>query len=189
MRAFAMSALAVLLSGCISYSYVEPTTGERARVRFASDSQHMTRLRVYEGEDCAKEQSWMPLRAGNIHGNTPKRMGMPLWNFHEHGAREVYVAANQPVHGFMSAFWTMSIGPYSGFGSCGAPFTATFQSDKDYEVKFSWDGNKSCSVVVSEILARAADEYYRRQIAEFSNRVIPKNAACGKKYESAVSLF
>jgi hypothetical protein len=44
------------------------------------------------------ETEWMRLRDGYLTNSQPKKLGMPLWNYHENAAKEVYVEANKKLH-------------------------------------------------------------------------------------------
>jgi len=72
-------------------SYKEPTTGQRARVRFALDQSvprfHLVIVCNYEDQECTGENEWMRLANGSIIHGSPKRVDMPFWEFHRNGAK------------------------------------------------------------------------------------------------------
>lgn len=53
---YLMAAAVILITGCSSAPYQEPTSGPRARVRIATDGQ-ATVLRTYQGEGCSGEET------------------------------------------------------------------------------------------------------------------------------------
>lgn len=169
----------VSLSGCAALTYVEPQTGSRARVRFVTDTVSPSVLRVYDGDDCSgAEQEWMRLRVGVLLTGSVKRLGMPLWSYHDNAAKEVYVSTNKPI---TAIFWgTESAGNY--FYQCGVPFKASFQEGKDYEVKYRWDRTQ-CTVSFAEIVERKPGEYSSQEIASFNNRVTDKSSGCLQQFK------
>ena len=177
-----------VLYGCSNLKYIEPEFGDRARVRFVTNTATApTVLRVYGGEDCSgSEYEWMRLRNSNMWLEPVKRLGMPLGNFsyNEHAIQEVYVAANKPMTGIL--WGGHQSGPDNTY-SCGVPFTMMFQKDKDYEVMYTMV-SKVCHVDISEILKRKVSEiykmqssqYYRDQVARFYN-VTDKKSGCSER--------
>lgn len=167
----------VTLSACAGLSYVQPTSGDRARVRFVTDTSGVSVLRTYQGLDCTgSEQEWMRLRRGVLLTSSVTRLGMPLWDYEEKAAKEVYVATAQPL---TAIFWGTAVetsGSTRTSYQCGVPFTTTFESGKDYEVKYSWH-RTACTLTVSEIVAKGQSHEFR-QIASFSNRVENPNSQC-----------
>jgi hypothetical protein len=177
-RHLAICLLVLSLLGCSSLTYEEPQTGSRARVRFVTDTESPSVLRVYDGADCSgTEHEWMRLRVGVLLRGSSKRLGMPLWSYHDNAAKEVYVSTNSPL---TAIFWgTESAGNY--FYQCGVPFTASFQEDKDYEVKYRWDRSQ-CIVTLSEIVKKSANEYVAQEVAQFNNKVTNKSSGCYKQF-------
>lgn len=172
----------IFAAGCAGLTYVEPTAGDRARVRFVTESPDPTVLRVYDDPDCAgTEHEWMRLRVGPLLTSSPKRLGMPLWNYHENAAKEVYVSVDKPI---TAIFWGTEVAMGYGRGthySCGVPFTAAFQKGKDYEVKLVWD-RTACNVVFSEIKPEADGSYSFKALERFTNRATEKTQGCVKQF-------
>jgi hypothetical protein len=182
MRYLVFFVLLSITCGCASLTYVEPTTGNRARVRFVTDSEAPSVLRVYEGSDCSgKEQEWMRLRVGVLLRGSVKRLGMPLWNYHDNAAKEVYVSTEKPL---TAIFWGTEVAgdyQYQYHYQCGVPVTASFQQDKDYEVKYVWN-RTACTVLLSEITAGSAGEYSLQPIRQFNNKVTDETSGCAKQF-------
>lgn len=132
--------LLLALSSCATLTYVEPTTGSRARVRFATTSASISVLRSFGDDHCTTgEQEMLRLRNGPLARPEPKRLGMPLWDFNDNAAKEVYMPAGKQLNflfGVNTAsgglavahfyFWTVR--------STGIPFSVTFDGSKDYEI-------------------------------------------------------
>lgn len=123
----------------------------------------------------------MRLRVGPLLTSSPKRLGMPLWDFHENAAKEVYVRADKPM---TAIFWGTETDKRYGattYYSCGVPFTAAFQKDKDYEVKLLWN-RTACRVVFAEIKPDNIDSYHFKVLETFSNRATEKTQGCLKQF-------
>lgn len=179
-----------VLYGCSNLNYIEPEFGDRARVRFVTNTTTApTVLLVYGGADCSgREHEWMRLRNSDTWLEPVNRLGIPLGNFsyNEHAIQEVYVAANKPITAIL--WGAHQSGPDSIY-SCGVPFTMMFQKDKDYEIMYSMV-SKACHVNISEILQRKTSEiykmqsgkYFREKIAIFYNET-DKKSGCSKKID------
>jgi hypothetical protein len=169
MKSLCIVLAALSLAGCATLSYQEPTQGPRARVRFVTNTGAIAILRVYDDANCTQnEAEWMRLRVGNILGSTPKKLGMPLWDYHDNAAKEIYVQAGKPVHALFS-------GSEANY-QCGVPFSFTFQDSNDYEVKYQLDG-LACSVTVAQ-LVRKGDGWSASQLGKFYNVVTEANRGC-----------
>jgi hypothetical protein len=166
------------LTGCASLSYQEPTEGSRARVRFVSTSESITILRVYDDASCTRNESeWMRLRAGTLINSTPKRLGMPLWNYHKNAAKEVYVAAKKSIHGMFFGGKNIQSTVYS----CGVPFSFTFSENVDYEIAYQWRP-RLCSVSIAEIV-RMNDSWSLKEVGKFDSLANDLNRGCLKRYK------
>ena len=180
--------LVFMLYGCSNLNYIEPEFGDRARVRFVTNTATApTVLRVYSGADCSgREYEWMRLRDSVMWLEPVKRLGIPLGNFSydEHAIQEVYVTANKPITAIL---WGTRLSGIDKSYSCGVPFTMMFQKDKDYEVMYTMT-SKACHVNISEIARREVAEiykmqsslYFRGKIGIFYN-VADENSGCGKR--------
>jgi hypothetical protein len=91
-------ALALLIHGCAS-TYVEPSEGPRAKIRFVSyTSASYTNIRVdsYEAEDCKTGKAHVAL-AGVAISHHRQKLGMPLGNeFEDKNFTEIYINADRP---------------------------------------------------------------------------------------------
>jgi hypothetical protein len=144
----------VLLSGCSTMKYVEPTNGERAEVRFATNSRHISILRVYEESECrGQEAEWMRLLSGFTISGKKKSLGMPLNTYPQNAYKEVYVSSSGELHGMFSCWGGDVPTP------CAVPFSFHFENGRRYEVFFDYQSWKYCSVQVSEIVG-AEDSGY-----------------------------
>lgn len=161
------------ITGCASMSYKEPLQGPRARVRFVTTSVSPTVLRAYDDINCTQnETEWMRLRAGYLLNSNPKKLGMPLWSYHENAAKEVYVDASKQMHGMF--FGSEQIG--TTLYSCGVPFSFTFSANNDYEVKYQWSPSQ-CLATISQIVPNGSD-WSLKEVGKFDNRTNDLNRGC-----------
>lgn len=181
MKSLVFVGIALLVLGCAStMSYKEPTQGDRARVRFATNTEDVAVLRSYDDASCTvNESEWMRLRVGPLVASAPKRMGMPLWNHHENAAKEVYVSSARPYTFLFSG----SVRQGLTARLCGVPLTYTFEANKDYQVDYIQTG-QSCAAVVSE-LAGVGDAGSKAALRTYDNRVTPGNAGCLEQFRKA----
>ena len=126
----------VLLAGCRSYSYVEPTGEDRARVRFVTtSSESVAILWAYDDEQCHGQREMMRLRNGPLVRSPEKRLGMPLWDFNQYAAKEVYMTAGRPFYGI---FYTGAVSgvltPFQETRYTVEAFQIRFEANKDYEI-------------------------------------------------------
>jgi hypothetical protein len=172
LRLFSIT-LAIFTSACSTLLYQEPTTGSRARVRFVSDSEQISVLRTYEDKNCTTNESeWMRLANHALLNSHPKRLGMPLWNYHDNAAKEVYVEANKSIYALFTGGKRSGATNYS----CGVPFWYSFEDGADYEVRFRWAAY-GCRVTVAKIDDGSTEPEFLEQ-ASFSNRVNEENKGC-----------
>jgi hypothetical protein len=174
-------ALTVLLAGCNSLSYQEPTQGARARVRFVTTSGAPTVLRVYDDANCTQnETEWMRLKMGDsIMRGDLKTLGMPLWKHDKNAAKEVYVDASKKLHGMF--FGGDQIG--KTVYSCGVPFSFTFSEHNDYEVKFHWAPHQ-CWVTVSQIVPNGST-WSLTYLKTFDSYTNASNRGCLSQFKRA----
>jgi len=165
------------LAGCSSLSYQEPVSGERARVRFATRTDNVVLVRGYDDASCSvNEQEWMRLRNGTFLNSSPKRMGMPLWRFHQNGAKELYVDATRPFHGLITSGESDSQYQFSISYRCGVALSFQFKPGLDYEVEYVYDRH-ACKVSVSQITGPVRSETLT-PLATFTNRADTQHAGC-----------
>lgn len=145
--------LALTVSGCSTVTYVEPTSGPVARVRFVSDSTGNTIVRSYASTNCDGENEMMRLRNGFLFNSEPKRLGIPLWNYHENAGKEFLISSNKPQ------IYMFDGGLVQGrkIIHCGVPIKLMFETNKDYEVSYTLADSK-CFVDVSEIKKNASGQ-------------------------------
>jgi hypothetical protein len=159
--------------GCASIVYVEPTQGDRARVRFATSTTAVTVLRSYDDRACStNEQEWMRLRNGYLVSSSPKRLGIPLWAHHENAAKEVHVNATKPQT--LMFFGSETVG--TTIYSCGVPLTYKFEKNRDYEVDYVMKA-PSCQATIYEISSKEGGGV-RTALSTFTNRTSPETATC-----------
>lgn len=138
--------ITLILSGCSTITYVEPKSGPVARVRFVTDTDEITIVRSYNSTSCDGEKEMLRLRNGLLLNSTPKRLNMPLWDYHRNAAKEFFVSSNnQQIYMFEGGKTNLSYAT-----SCGVAIKQQFEEGKDYEVSYKWN-NSNCYVEVSEI--------------------------------------
>lgn len=126
-------------------------------------------VRHYQSEACDGETEWMRLRNGPLLASKPRRMGMPLWAFHENAGREVFVVASPQAH-------FMFFGD-DGVMNCAVPAAVELQGDNDYELLFD-----SCRVSFSRLVVDGAAPARRQLIRRFEPL---GNAGCKKAFEKS----
>ncbi|CAO5676055.1 MAG: hypothetical protein NEHIOOID_00633 [Holosporales bacterium] len=154
MRKLFVLLVAVFISGCAKQlSYVEPTTGERSRVRFVTKDYAETYVTKYTSNKCTNDFIMM-----RIHNSSPilidnlKQIGIPLWQYTKANAVEVFMDGNKD-HYFMftSSHHTIS-GRYIHTESQGVYVQQKLLANHDYEFIYYWDKNGSF-VEVYEIVS------------------------------------
>ena len=110
--------------------------GDEARVRFVTTADSLTLLHRYDDDECKNgEQELARLKNGFLlvnPGPSLKKIGMPLWAFHDNAATELPVAAGKRFHGLFYA-WRRNV-------KCGIPFSFDFKAGRDYEVVYDFPG-------------------------------------------------
>jgi hypothetical protein len=154
MNCLSRLAIAVVVAGlgaCSTLNHVEPTSGPIARVRFASDFEAVSVMRVYDDSNCEiNEREWFRLRKGPLVNSTPARLGLPAWDYHENAAKELRVLANKPIHGLFKVDAVVQRGIGTAIQLCGIAFSYVFEEGKDYEVRFG-GSTQQCNAVVSQL--------------------------------------
>lgn len=172
-------ATSVFVVGCSTLTYQDPTSGPRARVRFVTDSNEVSVLRTYGDENCSTgEVEWLRLRNGFLLNSSPKRLGIPLWNYHDNAAKELYVEANKTITGLFQGGETTGMKIYR----CGTPFTFLFQENFEYEVFFKW-ARAECRVTISQLVS-SQQGIEKKEIAEFSNQTTDINRGCMARFHT-----
>ena len=111
-----------------------------------SDTDAITVVRSYASANCDGENEMMRLRNGFVLNSSPKRLGIPLWDYHDNAAKEFFVTANNPQ------IYMFEGNEHSGRSimKCGVAIKQKFEEGKDYEVNFTMK-SFSCSAKVSEM--------------------------------------
>ncbi len=161
--------LALTLSGCSTVSYVEPTSGPTARVRFVTDTDQITIVRSYSSTNCDNESEMMRLRNGFLLVGEPRRLGIPLWNYHNNAGKEFLVNSNKP-HVYMIEGSEQS---YRQIRKCGTAIKQKFEEGKDYEISYKWNFS-NCRVEVSEIKKDELGEFKKVILQERNNKLTPE---------------
>lgn len=180
---YLIAAAVMLITGCSTTHYQEPTSGHRARVRFATNGQ-TTVLRTYQGEGCSGEETeWLRISDGIQLFTSTKRLGMPLLRDNQGAATEIYVDASKPVHGLFDGSNMIGIETHR----CGIPFDFQFEDGSDYEVRYSWT-NQYCGVQIFKILKDVDGYYLSDPAGDFSSYLDDKNKGCMDAFHK-VRLF
>ena len=165
--------LAVFLAGCSSLGYIEPTSGEVARLRIVNATNDQVIVFGYETIDCKGETRWMTLLNGYLVNSTPKSLGMPMWGFHKNGAKEIYVSTAKPLR--------LMLKGYNGNQTCAVPVNLKL-GEKDYELAFSYEKMDGCLVDFYKI-RKNENGFVRELNSQFSNHVSEKNGNCMKPFK------
>ena len=161
-RWYTLAILGALLGGCVSMSaYRDPESGPRARVRFVADTWDVSVLYKYADAECKTgEQEMMRLHAGSsFNRSPPRRLGMPLWQFHDNEAQEVYVTPG-PFYGRFEGGVDAGLTTFT----CKTPFSFAPEAGHDYEVRFVVSPPK-CGVEIAEIRSTGGSESIRVPMA------------------------
>ena len=164
----------IMASGCSTISYEEPNSGKLAKVRFATDFEEITVVNGYETSSCEEEKEWMRLRVGPLLISQPKRLGMPLWDYHDNAAKEFYVRAGKEQH--LMFYSAKSLG--RGAVKCGIPISTTFENNEEYELFFD-DDDLHCSLTLNQILkTKDSGVPHKKRLLKHSSRTVDMPANC-----------
>lgn len=170
---YLIAAAVMLITGCSTTHYQEPTSGPRARVRFATDGQG-TVLRTYQGQSCSGEETeWLRISNGLQLFSSTKRLGMPLLRDDKGAATELYVDASKPIYALFDGSNMVGIDTFR----CGVPFNYQFKDGSDYEVRFAWT-NQHCSVQIYKIVKDVDGAYTFETAGNFDSYLDVKNKGC-----------
>lgn len=177
--------IALSIASCVTVDYLEPTSGPRARVRFVTDLGGQTILYSYDDSDCSVNEKTLLNLVINPDPiipikNETKRLGLPLWDYKDFEAKELYVVANRQTNGLFYGSGQAVRWVYE----CIAPFRYSFQENRDYEVKFIWDP-QNCRVTISE-LVKGENGFSKNEVAAFAN-TFNKTSSCLKKVRHPVT--
>lgn len=162
--------LALTISGCSTITYKEPKSGSVARVRFVSDLEGVTVVRGYSSTECDGEHEMMRLRNGFFINSDPRRLGIPLCDYHKNAAQEFFISAGVPqIYMFDATLYKNS-----SIYQCGVVVQQKFEEGKDYEVSYKWN-NFNCNVEVSEIKANDSGRAEKVMLQKRDNRL---NQSC-----------
>lgn len=178
------------LIGCQTLSYQEPVIGDRARVRFATNTNSISILYGYDDASCStNEQEWMRLRTGVLVNSSPKLLNIPFNKHSKNAAKEVYVQAGKELHFLYSGESGGAVAVTAEYmylfalKTCGNSFSYKFEKNKDYEVFFNWDESNrlGCKTTISEIDINSSNEI--EVIKSFDVYDLDQNSSC---YESLI---
>lgn len=159
--------LSLITSGCTpSVTYVEPKTGPLARVRFVTADNGVT-VYSYSSKECNGEKEMMRLINDIALNSDPRRLGMPLWDYHKNAAKEFYVTAGIP-HIYMFKSGTLSGRLQT---RCGAFMQQTFEEGKDYELKLT--NSTRCILEAYEIRMNASGSAEKVLLQKIDNKLSP----------------
>ena len=165
-----------LVSGCSTISYEEPSSGDRARVRFATDTFLITTVYGYSSKPCEAEEEWMRLRTGRLINSSPKTLGMPLWDYGDNAAKEFYIPANAEIYIMFSGRVAINSGRQET--ECRVPIAYTFKNNHDYELLFKakFEG-AACYVQLKEFV-KDASGVKRKRLDVFHNSPDATDSDC-----------
>jgi hypothetical protein len=164
MRAILLALLALATASCMSVVvYGGESAGPVARLRVAVPKDYGNKLIwvwQYADDQCQGEKHWVKLNNDLLLPSPATRLGIPLWDYNDRGAKEFKVRANDDLYLLLK-------GEASG-ASCGVPVKARLEEGRDYELLFTGSIVNGCSVTLSEITAASAGAT-KRAISQFAN--------------------
>lgn len=139
MKNFILIIICIAIYGCSTLNYKDPESGPRAKVRFVTKSRAPTILRRYNDKDCQTgESEMMSLSKGYSTDSYPKRLDIPLWEFYNNQAVEVYIKSDETFHGmFFGSGISKSGSNQIVIDSCAKAFSFNFREGGMYEVVYS----------------------------------------------------
>lgn len=179
---------ACTLAACASVNYEPPTSGDRARVRFAVVEGFRAALPSstanvfhYEDADCTGQRDWMYLINGLYARPDPRSLDMPLWEYHRNGAKEFYVTSGVTHHFIIATNAFTGGNAYATYGAiCGVPVFTSFETGRDYELLFQLQDPRTCIVTMNEIVTDSAGPR-RVTLQVYTNAAIP-SAGCAQAF-------
>lgn len=164
MRAILLALLALTATSCTSVVvYGGEKAGPVARLRVAVPKDYGNKLIwiwQYDDEHCNNERHWVKLNNELLLPSPATRLGIPLWDYDDRGAKEFRVRASSDIY-------LLFKGEASG-ASCGVPVKARLEEGHDYEFLYTGNITDGCSVELSEIVAEAGGST-KRTISTFKN--------------------
>lgn len=159
--------LTLVITGCSTVTYEEPKSGPTARVRFVTETSDVAVVRGYKSTKCEGEYEMMRLRNGFLLNSSPKRMGIPLWDYHKNAAKEFFIPASTPQIFMLEGSKTIG----NRINRCATFVRQTFEEGKDYEIKLHDAFN--CKVIVSEIQTNTSGNVEKILLQKKDNRLSP----------------
>lgn len=129
----------------------------QSRVRFALTTQSGwsdAEVKLFGAEDCGDERRLTHLYDHFFLRRPPRRrLEMPLWDYHENGANEFWLSADQRLHAIVIGNITQVGGiPVFADFSCAVVIDAGLEAAKDYEFVFTHEGSGPCHVTQNELV-------------------------------------
>ena len=169
------------ICGCGTINYIEPTTGDLSRVRFATNDTNRVTVNLYDTPDCKNDSVWMTLRNGVVLDATPKSLGIPLSNFNKNAFKEFKVESNKEK---VIVFWGITSIGTSAYMKYGVPINLSFlKQNKDYELLYT-NGAFDCSVAVSEISTSAQSTPQKTLIKILKNSQNETSNSCMARFKA-----
>jgi len=164
MRVVLLALLALAVASCMSVVvYGGETAGPVARLRVAVPKDYGNKLIwiwQYADDRSRDEKHWVKLNNELLLPSPATRLGIPLWDYNDRGAKEFNVRANSDLYLLFKG--------EAGGASCGVPVKARLEEGRDYELLFTGGIVDDCSVGLSEITT-APGGPAKRAISTFNN--------------------
>lgn len=156
----------LFLAACASSlpPYVEPQEGNLARIRLAIPQENglslnspSTTVRGYQSEDCKGHYDWTVLANYYLVGRGTRKLGLPLWEYNDNGAREYYVATDRPIIvTFEGRTGDFVRGSPKG-QTCVILVNRTLEPDRDYELVYEHQSATKCIVTLNELIVEGGN--------------------------------
>ncbi|WP_156962144.1 hypothetical protein [Candidatus Paracaedibacter symbiosus] len=171
--------LVLTIAGCASVTYEEPKSGSVARVRFVTNTDGGTIVRGYRSKECDGEYEMMRLRNGFLFNSDPRRLGIPLWNYHKNAAKEFFISAGIPQ---VYMFEGNELNERYSY-KCGTVMQQIFEAGKDYEINYKWH-KSNCTLRIYEIKTSTSGSAEKVLLQERGNRLSSEfSNACLQKFK------
>lgn len=182
----------ILLTSCVTIDYEEPTSGERAKVRYAvvdsGNSLTSTRATAYHFSDknCSDKKRMLSISDDGTNkpfdfiNKQKQSLGINLMDYNKGAVEEVWAKTN-------TDFITVLVGSINGSGpasigvdrvyACAVKLETKFDKNKEYEFVYFQPKYNVCEVKMNEIV-KVQGIYERRNIKTFINNAESISANC-----------